>query len=124
MYSPVEAFRGSAESGQLLAVRACTPNPTAVLTSEKFRKMIEDLRNDYDRIIIDLPPFLGASRRAHCSRASDGVVMVIARFGQASKYGLKIAESIRELRGNDDDRYCPPTTWQDDSCMHLSLLLL
>ncbi len=82
----------------LLPVGPVPPNPTAVLTSAKFRAMIDELRTRYDRIIIDLPPFLAASDALIVSRSGDGIVMVV-RFGQASKYGLKIAEETLRTSG-------------------------
>jgi len=75
---------------KLLAVGPLPPNPTALLTSDKFLKMLETLRTKFDRILIDLPPLLAASDALIAARASDGIVMVV-RSGQSSKYGLKLA---------------------------------
>ena len=74
----------------LLAVGPLPPNPTAILTSEKFRQVITKLRKKYDRILIDLPPLLAASDALIASRSSDGIIMVV-RSAQSSKYGLKLA---------------------------------
>lgn len=82
----------------ILPVGPLPPNPTAVITSGKFDSMMEKLRGEYDRIIIDLPPFLAASDAMIVSRIADGMVLVV-RFGQASKYGLKIGEeAIRNAK--------------------------
>jgi polysaccharide biosynthesis transport protein len=75
---------------KMLAVGPLPPNPTALLTSDKFMKMIELLRTKFDRILIDLPPLLAASDALIAARSSDGIVMVV-RSGQSSKYGLKLA---------------------------------
>ncbi|MBL7006077.1 MAG: polysaccharide biosynthesis tyrosine autokinase [Spirochaetia bacterium] len=75
---------------KLLAVGPLPPNPTALLTSEKFLKMMKFLRTKYDKILIDLPPLLAASDALIAARLSDGIVMVV-RSAQSSKYGLKLA---------------------------------
>ena len=75
---------------KLLAVGPLPPNPTALLTSDKFLKMLEFLRTKFDRILIDLPPLLAASDALIAARSSDGIVMVV-RSAQSSKYGLKLA---------------------------------
>ena len=75
---------------KLLAVGPLPPNPTALLTSDKFQKMLITLRKKYDMILIDLPPLLAASDALIAARVSDGIVMVV-RSGQSSKYGLKLA---------------------------------
>ncbi len=79
----------------VLPVGPLPPNPTAVLTSEKFRLMLEGLRKVYDRVVLDLPPLLVASDAMICSRISDGIVLVV-RAGTASKRGVSLAgETIR-----------------------------
>ena len=50
---------------------------TEILCQEKFHKMIEKWRGEYDRIIIDSPPVLGLSETASLQQIADGVVLVI-----------------------------------------------
>ncbi len=79
----------------VLPVGPLPPNPTAVLTSEKFRRMIEGLRKVYDRIVLDLPPLLVASDGMICSRLADGMVLVV-RAGSSTKRGVHMAmETVR-----------------------------
>ena len=84
----------------VLPVGPLPPNPTSVLTSEKFRLMIDGLRKVYDRVVLDLPPILVASDALVCSRIADGAVLVV-RAGTASKRGVSMAvESLRSSQTN------------------------
>jgi polysaccharide biosynthesis transport protein len=48
-----------------------------LLDSNGFAKIVQDLRSQYQRIIIDTPPVLGLSETSIMQRHADGVVMVI-----------------------------------------------
>lgn len=74
----------------LLPVGPLPPNPTSLIASEKFRNMLSELRQWYDRIIIDLPPLLAASDGLIVTRSADGMIVVI-RMGNTSKHGLHLA---------------------------------
>ena len=53
------------------------PNPTDILSTESFKKIIEDLKKSFDYVIIDTPPMTVAMDAAIIGRESDGVVLVI-----------------------------------------------
>ena len=52
-------------------------NPTQVLNSAKFEAMLADLRDRYDRIVIDSPPLAAVSDALNLLPLVDGVVYVI-----------------------------------------------
>lgn len=52
-------------------------NPTQVLSSAKFEAMLADLRDRYDRIVIDSPPLAAVSDALNLLPYVDGVVYVI-----------------------------------------------
>lgn len=52
-------------------------NPTQVLNSAKFEAMFADLRNRYDRIVIDSPPLAAVSDALNLLPLVDGVIYVI-----------------------------------------------
>jgi len=66
------------------------PNPTAILTSKKFQQLIEDMKKDYDKIIIDLPPVLVAGDASIVTKYTDGMILLI-RAETTVKPSLKIA---------------------------------
>lgn len=74
----------------LLPIGPIPPNPTALLTSEKFRNLILELRKHYDHILLDMPPLLAVSDALITSHYSDGIMMVV-RAGVTTKHNLQIA---------------------------------
>lgn len=52
-------------------------NPAEILSSERFRNMIEMLRDKFDVIIIDTPPLLAVSDPGAVAGIVDGVVMTM-----------------------------------------------
>ena len=59
-------------------------NPTQLLSSDRFEKMIKELRSRYDRIIIDSPPLAPVSDALNILPLVDGVVYVI-RFNMVKR---------------------------------------
>jgi len=73
-------------------------NESAVITSNKILALVEQLRNEYDFILLDCPPVLMISDFIHISRLSDGVLFVAA-FGITKK--KEIQEGIKLLKNNN-----------------------
>lgn len=53
------------------------PNPIELLSSERMQKMLEELRSDYDYIILDLPPVGEVSDALVASKLADGILLVV-----------------------------------------------
>lgn len=53
------------------------PNPSELLNSPRFAKLIEKLRNEFDYVIIDCPPLLPVTDAALITTKVDGAVIVI-----------------------------------------------
>jgi capsular exopolysaccharide synthesis family protein len=53
------------------------PNPMELLGSTKMEKMITDLRNSYDYIIIDLPPVNEVGDALVTAKLTDGILLVV-----------------------------------------------
>ena len=73
-------------------------NPSLILVSEKFKNFVEELRDEYDYIIIDCAPILQVSDYIHISKVSDGILFLTA-FGRTAK--IQVSEAIAELQKND-----------------------
>lgn len=69
-------------------------NPIAVLETTKVKELIEELRAEYDYIILDTPPCLACSDAKIVSPNADGIIFNIA-LNQAKK--KDILESIHSL---------------------------
>lgn len=70
------------------------PNPSELLTSNRMAKLMEQLKADYDYIILDLPPITAVSDALAASKYIDGMIMVV-RGGVSDQKML--AESLRQL---------------------------
>ena len=53
-------------------------NASVILTSEKLQNLVDELKEEYDFIILDCPPVLLVSDYIHISRFADGVFFVVA----------------------------------------------
>ena len=73
-------------------------NPTLVLVSDKFKKLIEELREEYDYVILDCAPVLLVSDYIHISKVSDSVLFLVA-YGSTTK--SQVADAIKELKKNN-----------------------
>ncbi|MGB3137348.1 MAG: polysaccharide biosynthesis tyrosine autokinase [Nodosilinea sp.] len=65
------------ENLTLITAGALPPNPLAILDSERMGDLLQQLKRQYDYIIIDTPPLLGAADAAVMGRMSDGVLLVL-----------------------------------------------
>lgn len=70
------------------------PNPSELLGSNRMLQVIEELKQNYDYIVLDLPPVNVVSDAVAVSRLLDGVVMVV-RGGVSDQQML--AEAMRQL---------------------------
>lgn len=70
------------------------PNPSELLSSNRMTKVMEQLKAEYDYIVMDLPPITAVSDALAASKYLDGVVMVV-RAGMSDQQML--AEALRQL---------------------------
>ena len=54
------------------------PNPTELLSNEKFKEFVECMRMRFEFIILDCPPVLSVSDCIPVSRVSDGTLFVVS----------------------------------------------
>lgn len=89
-------------------------NPSALLSSDKFKTLIDTLKDTYDYVLIDCPPVLEISDYMQISTVSDGLLYTVA-YGQTKKAAVKEAVSyLKQSKINilgvvytmvDDKRY-------------------
>jgi len=87
-----------AENLDVLPVGKIPPNPTVLLSSKKIAALIEGLKNEYDRIIVDLPPAVITSDVALVGHLFDGVLMV-TQPGTTLRDALRMAISNLKTSG-------------------------
>jgi succinoglycan biosynthesis transport protein ExoP len=69
------------------------PNPAELLASSNMRDILEQVRKDYDHIVVDTPPSLSVTDAVVLSQRADAVVLVI-RSGQTTKQSLRRARDL------------------------------
>lgn len=74
------------ENLYVLTAGATPPNPAEILSSEKMKNLIEDLKNIYDYIFIDTPPIGLVTDAGVLSSFIDGVVLVVKSESIEKKY--------------------------------------
>jgi len=75
------------------------PNPVELLASNHFAKLMDQVGQDYDRIIVDGPPFQGFADTLVLSQHVGGVVLVCS-MGETTRDALRhFKKSILNVRG-------------------------
>ena len=69
---------------RLLATGGLPPNPTEILGSERFARILEQLREVADYVILDAPPVLGLGDTSAMASKVDGILLVL-RIGSVTK---------------------------------------
>ena len=70
------------------------PNPSELLSSNRMEQVMEQLRQDYDYIIADLPPVTVVADALSMSRFLDGIIVVVGAGLTDQKL---LAEALRQL---------------------------
>jgi polysaccharide biosynthesis transport protein len=74
------------------------PNSADIIASDKFRRFLDELGTQFDRVVLDSPPVVAVTDSAILSTLCDGVVMVVRAF--KTTFGLS-RSGIRTLRDVD-----------------------
>ena len=69
------------------------PNPAELLASTNMRDVLEELRGQYDHIVLDTPPTLSVTDAVVLSPRADAIVLVI-RSGQTTKQALRRSRDV------------------------------
>jgi polysaccharide biosynthesis transport protein len=69
------------------------PNPAELLASNNMKEVLDELRGQYDHIVVDTPPTLSVTDAVVLSPRADAIVLVI-RSGQTTKQSLRRARDV------------------------------
>lgn len=89
-------YQTNAERLHMILSGPIPPNPSELLQGDRFKKLIKDLRNVYDYIIIDCPPIGAVSDAVIVGNYSDGVALVMA----AEKISFRFAQKMKKQLQN------------------------
>lgn len=79
----------------VLTAGAKVPNPQELLSSDKFKELIKQLRSRFDFIVIDCPPALYVSDPIPVGNLSDGMLLVVSAMDTSrkdAKYALTMLQ--------------------------------
>lgn len=74
------------------------PNPAELLNSDRMKKMLDEIGNDFDVILLDTPPVLAAIDTIVLSPLVDGSVLVIKAGNTANKAFVRAVEEMQRAR--------------------------
>lgn len=77
-------FATEAENLWAMPAGHIPPNPSELLHTAAFAKMVESLRGRFDRVIVDSPPIGAVADALILSRTVDGVMLVL-KYGQTRR---------------------------------------
>lgn len=70
------------------------PNPSELLSNQRFQRMIDQVRKFYDYILIDSPPVGGLADAMITGRVADGVLLIIESGTVSYKYAQSIKKQL------------------------------
>ena len=71
-------------------------NPAELLGSVNMFRLVEEARENYSRVIIDCPPYLGIADASLLTPLSDGLVLVV-------RSGKTIKDAVIKIKKNMDN---------------------
>ena len=88
---------------QNLSILPCGPrpaNPAELLTTPKFQEILDDLRFNYDYVIVDTPPVLAVSDPAAVAPRVDGVILVFRMTKDARRAAERARDDLAAVGGH------------------------
>ena len=73
------------------------PNPADLLHSDRFKRVLDDLSERFDRVIIDSPPVVAVTDSAIVSTLVDGTVFVVRGFQTPRNLAAQGLRSLRDV---------------------------
>jgi capsular exopolysaccharide synthesis family protein len=73
------------------------PNPSELLGSKRMLALLDSLRQDYERIILDSPPILAATDAAVLTSIVDGTVLVVKAGGTNRQTAQRAVKMLKDL---------------------------
>ena len=87
-------------------------NTSIIFTSDKFKELINELKEEYDIILFDCPPVLLVSDYIHISKLSDAVLFVVSA---GDTHRAQIKEAVELLKRNDAEIFGCVMTYNRNS---------
>lgn len=92
-------YRTSEPNLSIIFSGSCPPNPSELLSGNRFSGLLETLREAYDYIIIDAPPMGNVVDGAIIGRQTDGTLLVVRNDYVKTKAIRKVKSKIEQSGG-------------------------
>ena len=83
----------------ILCAGPTPPNPTELLESASTKKLLSEMRDKYDRVIIDTPPVLFVSDASILSTIADAVILVVKSDKRTRAHASRARKQIEKIGG-------------------------
>jgi capsular exopolysaccharide synthesis family protein len=84
----------------LVAAGTVPPNPVQLLSSQVFQELIQQLRQEFQHLIIDTPPIIGFPDGRIISSQTDGVLLVFKHHVTSRESGRLAAHLLEQVNAN------------------------
>ena len=82
----------------ILTTGKTPPNPLEMLSADSMKILIEEVRHEYDYILIDTPPVLAVSDATVLSTIADGVIFVVMASKSKKEQILKAKQELDKVK--------------------------
>jgi len=89
--------QGPMENLTLITSGPIPPNPSELLSSQRFRSMLEELTKDYDVILCDTPPLMSVADARSMSTLFDGTILVVRAHQTPFDLARKAIKSLTDI---------------------------
>jgi capsular exopolysaccharide synthesis family protein len=75
------------------------PNPSEILHSEAFAKLLDGLRASFDCVVLDSPPVVPVTDAAVLSASVDGTILVVRAFQTSKDVARRAVRALGDVGG-------------------------
>jgi capsular exopolysaccharide synthesis family protein len=90
----------SVPSLSVLTTGPIPPNPAEILHSDAFERLLANLQERFDAVIIDSPPIAPVTDAAVLSKRVDGTILVVRAFGTRKDVARRAVRALRDVGSN------------------------
>jgi len=88
------------DGANVLPAGPIPPNPAEILSSDRMKKVIEQLKEEYDYVIVDSPPISYVTDGAILSSICDGTLLVVAAGQTDQRMAVAAKEQLDKVSAN------------------------
>lgn len=85
---------------RVLATGALPPNPAEMLGAARTRRLIENLKGQFDMVVLDSPPCMAVTDAIVLARQVDGVILVVQAGKTRREAASQAVRSLRQVGAN------------------------